>query len=488
MQHIDIQNQVRLGFVRTVGMTVNGMRHRLARSVVTILVIVVAIAFLMNTLSESLLKRSVGRQLEQRIERLRLTVNWAAHLSQAETIEQLLRRLGGAAPDDATWRQMRTFGQFDDAAMTALHGQATTAATYLNWLDGLNYGQYRRLVHNVQGAGAFERLRDPMRMQRFESELRAMPSLRLPTSIEQLHEFVNGWPALRDRMQQIGDVWEQAAKEIAVALHGRSMLEALGDADGEFGETIRRAGFELDHSTAGEMAGQAQLMLQMQRIERTIDSEPMRQAIAQRLDVLPGEVGTRLLWDVLASQSNAAWYLGRMEDEGLDAGALTAEAVVQLARIRDEESAVAAVAWVRDSADQTVLGQRLGWLVIVSFVVCLVGITNAMLMSVTQRFREIATMKCLGALDGFIALAFILEACMLGVVGGLIGAVVGLIIGLGRMFGAFGGLLVDAIPYDELAAAVGAAVMLGVLLAAMATVLPALKAARLAPMEAMRVE
>ena len=36
------------------------------------------------------------------------------------------------------------------------------------------------------------------------------------------------------------------------------------------------------------------------------------------------------------------------------------------------------------------------WLVIMALLVCTVGITNAMLMSVAERFREIGTMKCLG--------------------------------------------------------------------------------------------
>ena len=47
------------------------------------------------------------------------------------------------------------------------------------------------------------------------------------------------------------------------------------------------------------------------------------------------------------------------------------------------------------------------WLIVLSLLVCVVGITNAMLMSVTERFREIGTMKCLGALDSFIVKLFL---------------------------------------------------------------------------------
>jgi len=65
------------------------------------------------------------------------------------------------------------------------------------------------------------------------------------------------------------------------------------------------------------------------------------------------------------------------------------------------------------------------WLVVMSLLVATVGIVNSMLMSVTERYKEIGTMKCLGALDRFIVRLFILEAGILGVLGSLVGAVVG---------------------------------------------------------------
>lgn len=65
------------------------------------------------------------------------------------------------------------------------------------------------------------------------------------------------------------------------------------------------------------------------------------------------------------------------------------------------------------------------WLVGTSLVMCLVGVTNSMLMSVTERYREIGTIKCLGASDSFIVKVFFLEAMLLGVIGSLLGSVAG---------------------------------------------------------------
>ena len=56
------------------------------------------------------------------------------------------------------------------------------------------------------------------------------------------------------------------------------------------------------------------------------------------------------------------------------------------------------------------------------------------------------------------------------------------------MLAVFGRCLSGTIPTGDLATGLGVAVLVGVLLAAVAAVYPAFRAARLAPMEAMRVE
>jgi len=77
------------------------------------------------------------------------------------------------------------------------------------------------------------------------------------------------------------------------------------------------------------------------------------------------------------------------------------------------------------STDTTEMQARTIWLVAMSLLVATVGIVNSMLMSVTERYKEIGTMKCLGALDRFIVRLFILESALLGMLGSLTGTIVG---------------------------------------------------------------
>jgi putative ABC transport system permease protein len=70
------------------------------------------------------------------------------------------------------------------------------------------------------------------------------------------------------------------------------------------------------------------------------------------------------------------------------------------------------------------------WLVAIALVVATIGIINSMLMAVTERYKEIGTMKCLGALDGLVVRLFLLESGLLGLLGAIVGAIVGTGFGL----------------------------------------------------------
>jgi ABC-type antimicrobial peptide transport system permease subunit len=126
------------------------------------------------------------------------------------------------------------------------------------------------------------------------------------------------------------------------------------------------------------------------------------------------------------------------------------------------------------------------WLVVLSLLVCLVGITNAMLMSVTERFREIGTMKCLGALDSFIVKLFLLESTFQGLAGTSAGIIIGFSLTLGLALLDYGGYAFTYFPLGGIAESAGYALVVGTLLSLIGAMLPAYRAAKMEPVEAMR--
>lgn len=138
------------------------------------------------------------------------------------------------------------------------------------------------------------------------------------------------------------------------------------------------------------------------------------------------------------------------------------------------------------------------WLVTLSLLVCVVGITNAMLMSVTERFREIGTMKCLGALDKFVVKLFLIESSLQGVFGSLVGAFLGFALSFVRATFTFHvkdvqtgegyWLSLRYFPALDLLAWVSVALAIGVVLSIVAAIYPAIRAARMQPVQAMRGE
>jgi len=150
-----------------------------------------------------------------------------------------------------------------------------------------------------------------------------------------------------------------------------------------------------------------------------------------------------------------------------------------------------------DSADFTVTTQQdvietreattasfrslLAWVAGVSLIVGGIGIMNIMLVSVTERTREIGIRQAVGARPNDIRWQFLTEALLLSLVGGLIGVVLG--VGGGIIFGAVGDMPTVIVPSSIVLAFTSAAAV-----GAFFGFYPADQASRLDPIEALRHE
>lgn len=123
----------------------------------------------------------------------------------------------------------------------------------------------------------------------------------------------------------------------------------------------------------------------------------------------------------------------------------------------------------------------LAWVAGISLLVGGIGIMNIMLVSVTERTREIGLRQALGARASTVLMQFLIEAIILSLAGGLVGVILG--VGGSYLFGAFGDMRTEIVPLS-IPLAFGAATIVGIFFG----YYPATQAAKLDPIEALRRE
>jgi putative ABC transport system permease protein len=132
-----------------------------------------------------------------------------------------------------------------------------------------------------------------------------------------------------------------------------------------------------------------------------------------------------------------------------------------------------------------ITGGITGAMVFIAFISLLiggVGVMNIMLVSVTERTREIGVRKAVGAFRRDIVLQFLTEATTLSLIGGAIGVIVGIAVpaGIKRAF--------EALPAETPVWAVLVGLLVSVSVGIFFGLYPAVKASRLDPIEALRYE
>jgi putative ABC transport system permease protein len=126
------------------------------------------------------------------------------------------------------------------------------------------------------------------------------------------------------------------------------------------------------------------------------------------------------------------------------------------------------------------------WLIVVSLLVCGIGLVNANLIAVYERFREIGTMKCLGALDQHVMKLFLIESLIFGLVGGVLGFAIGTLTAIASSSVQLGTNVLWITPLNTTLKYLALITGLSALLSVISTVYPAVRAAKLNPVEALR--
>jgi len=486
---IDVRDQVTLSFEKSFRFCRKGISYRLFRSSLTLAVVVVAVAFFTVLLSEGLMVRATSGGVADEMADAREADALLMHLFHRYSSRELSAKLASMQGKPGQVAEFARVAGMGEEAANALVSQCRVEQLFLRFFRDLSPGKRVVLVKKNTGRDVFTYVAGKEQWEAFRGALEKMRSVRLPASAETLQSFLDGKDAYFDALEaaRSGRVKTVAAMEekleaLTASNDAAIWLGEASDADAEqWRRVVNESGFDLDAATMARVREILKVSALESRIGRLLQTPEKRALWKEKTQSSPGLEEKFLL---LKDERVAEILNGEFTGEQLAAVA------DRYARMKHLRALMGKLPPVDDSAVSApgFLDGRQMFLVVISFLVCMVGIANAMLMSITERFREIATMKCLGATDGFILKQFLIEAAIQGVVGGTAGMIIGMVVSVIKSSAMFGGAIFAHFPGVHIVYCAFLTVLTGILLAMLASIYPARAAASMAPMDAMRVE
>lgn len=484
---IDLRPQSELPFSSTLRLCFKGIGHRLFRSVLTLTVVVLAVAFFMFLLSEDAILRSLTDGLRLETTARQFSARALARLTATPSP-------GEISSDIATSNASRIeeYASVSGWQLDRVRALATACAKeqeYMNWFANLPPGKSAMLFGVRRDHDIFLILQDPAEMSSLSAKMDRDKSLRLPGGTDGLKAFVQSYGSFNKQRHEFVEAWRAAISALSTQQNALTLntpldswITSASSRDlKSWHNIVSAAGFRFTWDDVLLLQEQVRNSASRREVLRVLSTPATRakwQKVFRDSKPLPPDEQLLRLTDpraaeVMGSDFPPAVLAQVRADARREASLRTLESALP---IRSDRTSAGSIP------------PRQVFLLVISFIVCVVGITNAMLMAITERFREIATMKCLGATDRFILRLFMMEAAFQGFAGGAAGTLVGFVTALIRDTILYGSHVFTWWPGTTLLGLSVVSWVAGIVLAILASIYPTWVASRMVPMEAMRVE
>lgn len=608
MEEIVIKKQRQMTLPETFDFCLSSIRHRFMRSLLTLSVVILAVAFFMFLQCTNIFRNSVTGGVEQQILKHRkplrmLNMLYAKTCTEPDFNMMLVeaRKLEGESE-----RLQKALGLSADE-MNQLIDNAFSEMTYLTFFDGLKIGVKKELflctAKKPEGKQAddwkcpkcgfgedkcgklllagdrLDFLTDPEKLEQTLEKMREMGGIQIPRGNDLFREFLKNYKnydnkrkAAIKKWNELRDSLKEEGKDLSDSKTLRRHLLSL-DTQGKkaWQEKLAKGNYILTDAEVEEVLTYLNATDKIELIQEVLSKEEYRKRwrrvyqnqyskMDEKMSVLDSGKTARVFQDGNGNYDAAypcpnpncaivkAGFTAKTK-QLTEARAQAEKALAEAKKGTDKDAIAKAEAdfnakdaLVKKDAEETAKRQKAAdrcdecdtqlkmiteedlrftakefddrqtmrdleksleidilkdaveltpeqiYLMCLSFLVCVVGITNAMLMSITERFREIATLKCLGATDSFILVQIVLEALIQGVIGALAGLLLGFIVALIATTFKVGAWVFQTFNWSSIGYAALYSLLAGILLSVISSLFPSTKAARMAPMEAMRVE
>ncbi len=497
MIEIEVKDQKQLTLSETFDFCISSIRHRFSRSLLTLSVVILAIAFFMYLQCGTLFRNSVKTGVEQEILDSRMPSKLLGMLYTPFTINEFSKMLMDSRKNQADQQRIAKVLGLSDEEMTQLLNGVYTDMKYTSFFNNLAIGRRKELFDRRNGKEIYEFLLGEGELDIMFDKMRKFGGFTIPDGEPKFREFIAAYPgyaASLDKAYRQWQVFQTGLKDKELSqndpvLIRKFLLEIEKDparlaawrgklAKGGFVLTDEELARVLRYQSMSEWIDIITKVLQVpenrRKWQRTF-GQGVYAHMEEKLAILDTPEVAKILRE-------SQWDNGKMPSQ--EELKMIADEFRSRKELRDLE--VYLDIKIFEPEEGFTSSQK--FLLVLSFLVCVVGITNAMLMSITERFREIATLKCLGATDSFILIQIVLEAMIQGVIGSFAGILLGFVVALINSVCQVGWRVFSTFDLSAVLMAAVYSFLAGILLSVLSAMYPSLRAARMAPMEAMRVE